>query len=78
MVCWSCTNSTLSLLVNREMDVLDHKPEPYNRVKAVFEAAGHSYEGYWFDPSFSKAKANDRNLKEDRIFDKKLFRKNSV
>ena len=46
---------TLSLLVNREMDVLDHKPEPYNRVKAVFEAAGHSYEGYWFDPKFFKS-----------------------
>ena len=64
---------TLSLLVKREMEVLNHQPEPYNRVKASFKAAGHEYEAYWYDPKFSKAKADDRNLKEDRIFDKKLL-----
>lgn len=59
---------TLALLVDRELEILRHLPEPYWRVNATFSAAGHSYEGGWFDPQF-KADEQKPQLKSDRIFD---------
>lgn len=59
---------TLSLLVDREIEVLEHRAMPYWKVNAKFSATDHEYEGIWFDPAF-KNKDNDRDLKEDRIFD---------
>ncbi len=59
---------TLTMLVDREMEVLAHVPKPYWRVTATFEHDGLSYEGAWFDPEF-KADAEDPDRKDDRIFD---------
>ncbi|MGE0495396.1 MAG: DNA topoisomerase 3 [Vulcanimicrobiota bacterium] len=43
---------TLALLVDRELESLAHRPEPFWRIKANFRAGGHSYEGTWYDPDF--------------------------
>ncbi|MGE0172425.1 MAG: DNA topoisomerase [Oligoflexales bacterium] len=59
---------TLSLLVNREMEILEHSPIPYARVHASFKTDDHEYQGTWYDPKF-RNKENSRDLKEDRIFD---------
>ncbi len=59
---------TLSLLVDREIEVLEHRAIAYWKVNAKFGASDHEYEAVWFDPSF-KNKEGDRDLKEDRIFD---------
>jgi DNA topoisomerase-3 len=58
---------TLALLVERELEVLAHVPEPYWRVKAVFEHDGQHYEGAWFDPAFEAGE--DPQRRDDRIFD---------
>jgi DNA topoisomerase-3 len=60
---------TLAILVDRELEILGHRSEPYFRVKATFDAGSHKYEGTWFDPKF---KANDLKpeLRDDRVFDK--------
>ncbi|MFW7379769.1 MAG: DNA topoisomerase [Oligoflexus sp.] len=60
---------TLSLLVDREIEVLEHVPEPYWRIKGSFKVNEQVYEGLWFDPDFSR-KESTRDQKEDRIFDK--------
>ena len=61
---------TLSLLVDRELEVLEHEPVPYWRIKARFGGPGHEYEAFWYDKEF-KARNADRDHKEDRIFDRK-------
>lgn len=69
-VSWSAgrvQTPTLALLVDRELEVLEHVPKAYWRVSAKFKARGE-YEGVWFDPDFNR-KTGDRDLKEDRIFD---------
>ena len=58
---------TLTMLVDREIEVLAHLPRPYWRVTAGFEHAGASYEGAWFDPQFEAD--DDTERKDDRIFD---------
>ena len=58
---------TLALLVERELEVLAHVPEPYWRVRAVFEHEGQRYEGAWFDPAFEAGA--DPQRRDDRIFD---------
>ena len=58
---------TLTMLVDREFEVLAHVPRPYWRVTASFEHAGERYEGAWFDPEFEVDDDTDR--KDDRIFD---------
>lgn len=62
---------TLAILVGRELEILGHRPRPYFRVKAHFDAATHKYEGIWFDPKF-KADELKPDLRDDRIFDKSL------
>jgi DNA topoisomerase-3 len=59
---------TLTLLVNRELEILEHEPLPYYRVHGIFKASNHEYQGTWYDPQF-KNKEGSRDLKEDRIFD---------
>lgn len=43
---------TLALLVERELEVLTHRPEPFWRIQAEFQAPSHKYAGTWFDPKF--------------------------
>ena len=62
---------TLSLLVDRENEILDHEPQVYWRVKAQFKAEDHDYEALYYDPTFKVIKGN-RDLKDDRIFDRKI------
>jgi DNA topoisomerase-3 len=59
---------TLTMLVDREMEVLAHVPKPYWRVTSSFEHEGQPYEATWFDPEF-KADPEDPDRKDDRIFD---------
>jgi DNA topoisomerase-3 len=59
---------TLALLVDREIEILAHRPEPYWRVIGTFEAATHRYEATWIDPKFT-ADEKKPQLKADRIFD---------
>jgi DNA topoisomerase-3 len=71
-VSWSAgrvQTPTLSLLVEREMEVLEHMPQPYWTVQGNFEINGQVYDGTWYDPNFDKKNAT-REYKEDRIFDK--------
>ena len=58
---------TLALLVDREIEVLAHVPEPYWRVEATFEHSGVPYTANWFDPDFKAGEDDQR--KDDRIFD---------
>ena len=58
---------TLTMLVDKEFEVLAHVPRPYWRVTATFEHAGNAYEGAWFDPEFEANE--DAERKDDRIFD---------
>lgn len=59
---------TLALLVDRELEILAHRPEPYWRIVAQFQAKDHTYEATWFDPKFQADEAKAQ-LKADRIFD---------
>jgi DNA topoisomerase-3 len=58
---------TLTMLVDREFEVLAHVPKPYWRVTATFQHDGRSYEASWFDPDF--AADDDPDRKDDRLFD---------
>ena len=58
---------TLTMLVDRELEVLDHVPETYWRIEATFEHAGQPYTGHWFDPAFQSG--DDAARKDDRLFD---------
>jgi DNA topoisomerase-3 len=59
---------TLALLVDRELEILAHVPEPFWRVTAVFKAADHEYQAVWFDPEFQESETRPQ-AKPDRIFD---------
>jgi DNA topoisomerase-3 len=59
---------TLAMLVDREFEILAHRPKPYWRVLATFEHAGDTYTGTWFDPNFEGG--GDRDLRDDRLFDR--------
>lgn len=66
---------TLALIVKRELEYFNHRPEVYYTLSAGFSAKTHSYTGVWFDPSFKKTTASDEDQvsdkeKEDRIFSK--------
>lgn len=58
---------TLTMLVDKEFEVLAHVPRPYWRVTAQFEHEGRRYEANWFDPAF--AAGDDAEAKDDRLFD---------
>jgi DNA topoisomerase-3 len=59
---------TLSLLVEREMEILEHVPQPYWKIQAKFNAPSGPYDATWYDPNFKKSTANEE-AREDRIFD---------
>lgn len=60
---------TLALLVEREIEVLTHRPEPYWRIQAQFQAPSHAYQGTWFNPKFQSEPDSPR--KDDWIIDAK-------
>ncbi|HVJ82749.1 MAG TPA: DNA topoisomerase, partial [Planctomycetia bacterium] len=60
---------TLALLVEKELEILRHVPEPYWTVAAEFTAPDQKYLGAWFDPDF-KSDPDKPQFKADRIFDK--------
>ncbi len=71
-VAWSAgrvQTPTLSLLVEREIEVLEHAPMTYWKVIGSFKVHDQVYEGTWYDPNFDRKNAT-RDFKEDRIFDK--------
>lgn len=71
-VSWSAgrvQTPTLGLLVSREMEILEHVPEPYWKIQATFDNKGTPYEATWYDPKFDR-KGASRHEREDRQFDK--------
>jgi DNA topoisomerase-3 len=60
---------TLALVVDRELEILAHVPKPYWQLHAKFRADDHEYTGTWFDPSFVAAEGEEREQRDDRIFD---------
>lgn len=64
---------TLGLIVEREMKILKHRPEPYYTVEGRFSTPTHDYSGNWFDPHFKKTGSPEEEAggqdKDDRIFD---------
>ncbi len=56
---------TLALLVDRELENLAHRPTPFWRLLATFDAGDHSYAGTWFNPKF--VADPDRPEKDDWI-----------
>jgi len=59
---------TLAMLVDREFEILAHRPRPYWRVSAAFEHAGASYTGAWYDRGFEAD--DDSERRDDRLFDR--------
>ncbi|CAN0460113.1 unnamed protein product, partial [Phaeothamnion confervicola] len=64
---------TLALLAEREVEVLTHRPEPYWRILANFQAPSHKYVGTWFDPKFKSDPDSPR--KDDWITDEAVLNK---
>ncbi|HTO54410.1 MAG TPA: DNA topoisomerase 3 [Myxococcota bacterium] len=60
---------TLAIVVDRELEVLAHVPRPYWQLNAKFGAGDAEYLGTWFDPGFSAPEGEERELRDDRIFD---------
>lgn len=56
---------TLALLVDRELENLAHRPTPFWRLMATFDAGDHNYAGTWFNPKF--VADPDRPEKDDWI-----------
>jgi len=70
---------TLAMLVDREMEVLAHKPVAFWRLLGTFQHSTHTYPGTWFDPNQAEIEGEESKDKPDRIFDeskaKALFEK---
>ncbi|MGH9884365.1 MAG: DNA topoisomerase 3, partial [bacterium] len=60
---------TLAIVVDRELEILAHVPKPYWQLHARFAAADHEYVGTWFDAGFSAPEGEEREQRDDRIFD---------
>lgn len=64
---------TLAMLVDRELEILAHRPSPYWRILALFGHGADRYAGTWYDPSFTGVpedeEAETEGAKDDRIFD---------
>jgi DNA topoisomerase-3 len=65
---------TLRMLVDRELEILGHRPVPYFRIRAIFERGGEPYAGTWYDASF-KSKEAEEDERDDRIFSEADARK---
>ncbi len=57
---------TLAILVKRELEVRNFKPDTYFEVSADFEVSAGSYSGLWFNPKF-KAKDQPDYLRNNRL-----------
>ncbi len=57
---------TLAILVKRELEVRNFKPDAYFEVSADFEVSAGSYSGLWFNPAF-KAKGQPEYLRNNRL-----------
>jgi DNA topoisomerase-3 len=51
---------TLALLAEREVEVMVHRPEPFWRILAEFQAPDHRYPGTWFEPKFKSSPDSPR------------------
>ncbi|HKC49436.1 MAG TPA: DNA topoisomerase, partial [Myxococcota bacterium] len=60
---------TLAIVVDRELEVLAHVPRPYWQLQAKFLAGDLEYLGTWFDPSFRAPEGEEREQRDDRIFE---------
>jgi len=60
---------TLAIVVDRELEILAHVPKPYWQLHARFAAADHEFVGTWFDAGFSAPEGEEREQRDDRIFD---------
>jgi DNA topoisomerase-3 len=64
---------TLAMLVDREMEILAHRPVPYWRILGTFAHQGQDYVGTWYDPKFKSHESEDEEeaegSKDDRVFD---------
>ncbi len=61
---------TLAMMVDRELEILEHVPAPYWRVHAEFEHESGRYRSTWFDPAFkSDGEEGEEGARDDRIFD---------
>ncbi len=60
---------TLAIVVDRELEILAHVPKPYWQLQARFQAADHEYVGTWFDAAWSAPEGDERELRDDRIFE---------
>jgi len=60
---------TLAIVVDRELEVLAHVPRPYSQLQAKFLAGDLEYLGTWFDPSFTAPEGEEREQRDDRIFE---------
>jgi DNA topoisomerase-3 len=52
---------TLAIVVDRELEVLAHVPRSYWRIEAQFQADGHGYTSFWFDPRFAPWRSRMRS-----------------
>ncbi len=60
---------TLAILVDRELEILAHVPRPYWQLEGRFRAGDHEYAGTWFDPEFRAPEGEERENRDDRIFE---------
>ncbi len=59
---------TLTLVVNRENEINNFKPQEYARISAVIRIQSGEYEGWYQRPDFKKAE-DDKHDRPDRIWD---------
>ncbi len=60
---------TLAMLVDRELEILSHQPQPYWRLSGTFVHASHTYTGVWYDTAVREAEGEEVRERPDRIFD---------
>jgi len=60
---------TLAIVVDRELEILAHVPKPYWQLQARFQATDHEYLGTWFDADWSAPEGEEREQRDDRIFE---------
>jgi len=57
----------VTIVADRENEILNFVPRPYWEVVATFAVAAGEYNGKWIDPTF--VKTDDDDAKPDRLFD---------
>ncbi len=64
---------TLSMVVERELEIRDFKPKTYFSIRANFEIANGVYQGIYHKKDYKKDESNDRD-RVDRIWDEEAAR----